>query len=113
MNGDAGAREVLASYGGADGPRVEVHDESEPYGYANVFHVKLRVRASFPGVGEPYERLLERMGVQDGELDRVRSDLLRAFESTALGYLLRDDFPERLAERRERTRAKVLPFRRP
>ena len=110
MNGDAGARGILASYEGAGGARVEVRDESEPYGYANVFHVKLRVLARYPGAEEPYERLLERMGVQDGDLERVRSELLRGFESTSLAYLLRADFPERLAERREKTRAKVPRF---
>lgn len=101
----------LATYEGAGGSVVEVHDESAPYGYANVFHVKLRVRARYSGTDEPYERLLERMGVQDGDLERVRSDLLRSFEATALGYLLRPDFPSRLAARRQAARAKVVPFR--
>lgn len=101
----------LATYQGTGGSVVEVHDESAPYGYANVFHVKLRVRARFPGTEEPYERVLERMGVQAGDLGRVRSDLLTSFETTALGYLLRPDFPGRLAERQRSARAKVVPFR--
>lgn len=99
----------LAVYEGAEGIHVEVHDESTPYAYSNLFHVKLRVVARLPGE-EAYERPLERMGVYDEDLARVQADLLRNFETHALPYLLRSDFPLRLAERREREKAKVLRF---
>lgn len=89
--------------------RVEVRDESSPYAYSNLWHVKLRVVAHFLD-NEAYERVLERMGVFDQDRDRVRSELVDTFEATALPYLFRPDFPQRAAERRRREKDKVVGF---
>ncbi|MBI5017457.1 MAG: hypothetical protein HZB55_18460 [Deltaproteobacteria bacterium] len=91
------------------GVRVEVCDESAPYAYSNLWHVKLRVVAHFPET-EAYERVLERMGVYDQDRARVRGELIGTFEATALPYVLRPDFPQRAEERRRRETDKVVRF---
>jgi hypothetical protein len=100
----------LATYGEEGGVRVEVHDESTPYAYSNLFHLRLRVVARQAGEEEAYERLLERMGVADVDRARVRDELLGSFEATALPYLLRPDFSRRFAEHRERSTSQVRRF---
>ena len=100
----------FASYGKDSGVLVEVFNESRPYGYANLFHLKLRVVARFPEEAEPYERVLERLGVSDVDLGRVRNELLESFEARALPYLLRPDFPAKLSDSRRRERRKVVHF---
>lgn len=101
---------VLSAHEGGAGARVEILDETAPYGYANVFHVRLRVVACFAGVPETYERVLERLGVSEADLERVKVELIGGFEATALPYLFGPDFPARFAERCRRERAKVIPF---
>lgn len=101
--------EALATF--AEGStHVEVFDESSPYAYANLFHVKLRVVARFEGVDEPFERALERMGVQEAELARVKEELLAHFRAGTLPYLGHPGFPARLAEHQRRQARKVIPF---
>lgn len=100
----------FASYGKEPGVRVEVFNESRPYGYSNLFHVKLRVVARFSEEEERYERTLERLGVSDADLARVRAELLASFEARALPYLFRPDFLTKLADRRRRERRKVVHF---
>jgi hypothetical protein len=110
VNAETRTESPLAVYEGEGGVRVEVCDESTPYAYSNLFHVKLQVVARFPGEEEAYERLLERMGVYDVDRKRVREEMLRNFEANALPYLLRRDFPRRIAEHRQRSKAKVVRF---
>ena len=100
----------FATYGAEPGVCVQVFDESRPYGYSNLFHVKLRVVARFSPDGETYERTLERLGVSDLDLARVRAELLASFEARSLPYLLHPDFPEKLSERRRRESRRVVPF---
>lgn len=85
-------------------------NNSRPYGYSNLFHVKLRVVAHFEGCDERYERTLERLGVPDRDLGRVRAEMLESFEASSLPYLLRADFPQKLAERRAREQRTVVRF---
>lgn len=101
----------IAVFEGASGARVEIFDESRPYGYFNLFQVILRVLARFPGDCEPYERVLRRTGVYEEELEAVRRDMLARYRANTLPYLLRADFSERLAAKRARERCKVLAFR--
>jgi hypothetical protein len=100
----------FASFGEKSGVRVDVFNESRPYGYSNLFHVKLRVVARFSKEEEGYERILERLGVSDVDLSRVRAELLANFEARALPYLLRPDFPTKLSDHRRRERRKVVHF---
>jgi len=55
----------------------------------------LPLRISFPEILS-WEKRLERMGVATAELDKVRAALADDFVSTALAYLSRPEFPERL-----------------
>lgn len=100
----------LASFAGENGVRVEVRDETRPYAYADLFHLRLRVSAEVPGDAEPYERSIERLGVPASALDAARADLLAAFQRHSLPYLLRPDFPGRWAGRHRRSRPVVVPF---
>ncbi|MBI5446842.1 MAG: hypothetical protein HY900_37210 [Deltaproteobacteria bacterium] len=111
MSEPSSAPEVVALFEGENGARVVVYDETRPYGYANLFHARLRVVGSFGEGGERYERVLERLGVLDSELAVARRDMLENFKASALPYLLRPEFPRRLSEYRSRTRRKVIAFR--
>jgi hypothetical protein len=102
--------EPFVSYSVQPGVRIDVFNESKPYGYSNVFHVKLRVVARFAGSEAPYERTLERLGVSDRDLVRVRTEMLESFEACSLPYLLRADFPKKLAAYRQRERRSVVHF---
>jgi len=92
----------LARFEGENGAVVEIFDQTRPYGYQNLFVVRLAVRGSFPGGEERFERLLERMGVYEEELDAARKALVEEFQTTALPYLFRADFSERLAAVRQK-----------
>ncbi|NTU59972.1 MAG: hypothetical protein HGA98_02810 [Deltaproteobacteria bacterium] len=102
--------EPYAAFGERPGVRVEVFDESKTYGYSNLFQVKLRVVALFAGSDERYERTLEKLGVLDHDVARVRDELLAGFEARALPYLSRSDFAEKLADRRRQEQRTVVRF---
>lgn len=95
---------------GSNGVVVTMQDETATYGYANLFHVKLRVFVRVPGEMEPRERILERMGVWEEDMERVRRELLASFEKHTLPYLSRSDFPERLRAFRKASERKVVSF---
>lgn len=108
---NAVAEAPLVSYDAGGGARVEVFDESRTYGYANLFQVRLRVCACFPGAGEPYERVLERLGVLQADVPRVRGELVEEFARNALPYLQRADFAQKHAAYRNRLqRGTIVPF---
>ncbi len=92
-----------------DGLRVEVRDESKPYGYANLCRVRLRVIAHFDHA-EPYEKVLERMGIGEEDVGRVQDEMLDRFRRSVLSYLSRPNFPARLGEYRARCRRKIVAF---
>jgi hypothetical protein len=98
---------LVARYRGPNGVEVEVRDETVRYGYANIFHVRLRVEGRVPGAPGPYLRRLERMGVYEHGLDRVRGELLAGFESQSIPYLFSAEFPRRFARHLERQRQTV------
>lgn len=95
----SGADAVLAAFNGPGGVRVEVRDETRPYGYSNIFTVKLRVEATFPGADERFVRHLEKMGVFTDGLEAARDELIASFRETGLPYLFREGFVEQLARR--------------
>lgn len=103
--------EPIEVFEGEGGVRVEIHDESRPYGYANLYHARLRVVARFPEAAEAYERVLERLGVIDAQLPAARRDLIENFKASALPYLFHAGFSRRLSEHRARKRPKVVSFR--
>ena len=92
---------VLARFEGPNGVQVEVRDETRAYGYQNIFTVKLRVEATFPGREETFVRHLEKLGVFAEDLDKARGALIESFRKTGLPYLFREGFGEQL------TRAQV------
>ena len=110
MNAAAEHKGPMVLSENADGFRVEVHDESGPYAYSNLFRVLLRVVARLPGGKEPYETVLERTGIQAADLERVKGDMVANFKASALPYLLHPDFPARLARHRDREGRKVIRF---
>ncbi|HSH69277.1 MAG TPA: hypothetical protein VK997_05120 [Deferrisomatales bacterium] len=79
------------------GVEVRVRDETAPYGYNNIFTVRLRVRIGTAGGPVAHERVLERMGVYREQLDAVRAELLAGFRAQIAPYLARPEFGERLA----------------
>ena len=48
LTADGQAEGPLAAFEGPSGVIVEVRDESKPYAYSNLYHVRLRVTARFP-----------------------------------------------------------------
>ncbi|GAB4265226.1 MAG: hypothetical protein Kow0092_17410 [Deferrisomatales bacterium] len=105
------ALEPIRRVEGPNGVTAEVFDHTAPYGYADVFHVKLRVVAHVPGAPRPYERTLERMGVSADRLDRVRAELVEGFLARVLPYLGSSAFPERFRHHLERARPARARFR--
>jgi hypothetical protein len=79
---------------GPGGTRVEVFDLTSPYAYTNVFWVRLKFVATFAGAaeGSTFERMVERLGVNEIDLDRTRDEMIAAFSQTCLPYLFREDF---------------------
>jgi hypothetical protein len=98
--------EPFALLDGPEGTRVEVFDETRPYGYKNLFTVALRVVATFPASGERFERTLERTGVFEEEVAAARAELLDNFRVNGLPYLFRKDFAHKLALARGREKPK-------
>ena len=94
-----------------DGVEVRVRDETTPYGYNNIFTVRLRVRIGTAGAPVAHERVLERMGVYREQLDSVRAELLAGFRAQIAPYLARPEFGERLARhlRNQLQQAPVAP----
>jgi hypothetical protein len=109
VNAAVGSQPIELS-GIEGGVRVEVYDESRPYGYSNRYQVVLRIVARFPGGGDPYETVLTRTSVQDAALQDVKDAVVADFRASALPCLLRPDFPARLAAHRQREQRKVLQF---
>lgn len=104
-------KEAVARSEGPNGVRVEIHDESSPYGYANLYRVSLRVVAKVPGAEAPYERSLDRLGVSGGDLASVRDELLARFRRNVLPYLFSPEFPRRFSDRLVREgSSRVLRF---
>jgi hypothetical protein len=101
---------LLAQHWGPNGVEVEIWNETAPYAYANMFHVRLRVDARVPGAAEPYRRRLERIGVYSEDLVRAQRELIAAFESQSLPYLFSTEFPRRFAEHLERKKSNVVRF---
>lgn len=101
---------LIARFSGRNGVEVDVHDESSPYGYANLFRVCLRLVARVPGSAQAHERTLERLGVPTADVERLREDLLDRFRRTTLPYLFRPDFPQRYSEYRSKARGALLRF---
>ena len=93
---DPGAFELL-DLPTPDGVEVRVRDETAPYGYSNIFTVRLRVRIGTPGASVFHERVLERMGVYEEQVAAVRGELLDGFRDQIAPYLARPDFGEGLA----------------
>jgi hypothetical protein len=93
---------LYESIEGPDGVRVEIWDESAPYAYSNIFWVKLRIVGCFPGVSEPFERRLEKMGVFAEDLEATKRGLVDSFKNSALPYLTRSGFGEKMKAIREK-----------
>ncbi len=96
----------LAVFEGGNGVKVEIFDRTSNYAYSNIHHVKLEVVAGFPATDERFTRTLEKMGVFDEELEQTKAELIGAFKTNGLQYLLRDGFGEKLAVRRDAQTAK-------
>jgi len=101
---------ILARFSGENGIAVEVHEESAPYGYADLFRVRLRIVAQVPGSEHPHERTLERLGIPAVEVENTQRELLDRFRRNTLPYLLRPDFPQRFAEYHHRRGGAVIRF---
>lgn len=95
-----------------NGAQVEITDLSQPYAYANIFHVKLKVEARYQcgGAIETFTRTLEKMGVYAEELDRTRNELTEEFKKNVLPYLCRGDFAEKLKIAREKETAPATGY---
>lgn len=83
---------------GPGGATVEVYDLTSAYAYQNIFWVKLKIVGRFPGFEQTFERVIERMGVFEEDLERVREEMLASFRETGLAYLFRPDFAKKLSE---------------
>jgi hypothetical protein len=93
-----------------EGVRVVISDLSRNYGYQNIFEVRLKVTATFPDADEVFERMLEKMGVFEEDLDATRDQLVATFKETGLPYLASADFPKRLKAKREAERPRTLTY---
>ncbi len=95
---------------GPNAVEVEFLDETEPYGYANLLRVAVRLVARVPGADRPFEHRLERIGVSPEELHAVREKFVERMKQNLVPYLFRPDFPERYRSHCERTTARVIRF---
>ena len=92
------------------GVRAVISDHTSHY-FGGYYHVRILVSADVPvsvgafadaseyqdavqrlGTFVSFCRNLEKMAVPDSEIDMVRQQLLAAFDTNVLPYLLRDDF---------------------
>lgn len=93
-----------------NGLQARLSDQTSHY-FGGYYHVRILVRADIPvsvgtftdaaeyqdavrrlGSFVSFSRTLEKMAVPDSELDAVRQQLLAAFDTNVLPYLLREDF---------------------
>ena len=93
-----------------NGIRAVISDHTRHY-FGGYYHVRIQVSADVPvfagafavpseyldalqrlGTSVSFSRTLEKMAVPDSEIDVVRQQLLAAFDTNVLPYLLRDDF---------------------
>ena len=103
-----------------NGLQLEALDESRNY-YGGYWNVRVVVRGevgveriylqgllddplaeeALKELGEKvqYRRELTKMGVPEGEVERVKGDLLAYFEENALPYIEHEKFPERFVRR--------------
>jgi hypothetical protein len=81
-----------------EGVEVLVRDETAAYGYSNIFTVRLRVRLRAPGATTSHERVLEKMGVYEEQVEDARRELLDGFRRQIAPYLERPEFAARLSE---------------
>lgn len=92
------------------GVRAVISDRTRHY-FGGYYHVRIHVSADVPvsagtfadtqeyqdavqrlGAVVTFSRTLEKMAVPDSEIDAVRQQLLTAFETNVLPYLVREDF---------------------
>lgn len=95
-----------------NGAEVEITDLTQPYGYQDVFWVRLEVMVNYPlneGT-ETYRRTLEKMGVRAEDLEAAREELVASFRETVLPYLSRPDFGEKLKNAREREKPAAVGY---
>ncbi len=95
---------------GPNAVEVEFVEETEPYGYANLLRVAVRLVARVPGAGRPFEHRIERVGVAPARRRAVRAEFLERMKQNLLPYLFRPDFPERYRSHCERSRARLIRF---
>lgn len=100
----------IKTYEGENGVRVEVYDLSSPYGYRNIFHLRLSVVARFKDMTETFERTIEKMGVFEEELEKTKGELLTSFEETGLPYLFRHDFPAKFCDSLAKDKGKACGY---
>ena len=98
------APRLLERLEGPNGVVVELVDETEPYGYANLLRAAVRLRAHVPGAGRPFEHRVERVGVGADEVDAVRGAFTERLRRNLLPYLFRPDFPDRFRRHHESRR---------
>jgi hypothetical protein len=101
---------VLKTFNGPSGEIVEIWDRSVHYAYKNIYLVRLGVKGTFPNSDALFMKTLEKMGVFDNELEKARQELIANFEKTVLPYLGREDFLEKLEEKKRNEKPKASGY---
>lgn len=92
----------------SEGVEVMVRDETAAYGYSNIFTVRLRVRLRAPGATGSHERVLEKMGVYEEQVEVAKRELLDGFRRQVSPYLERPEFAARLSEHLRNQKERAL-----
>ncbi len=91
--------ELLDRFEAPNGVVAEVWGEASPYGFENLLHARVRLRARVPGSDRSYEHRLERIGVGPGEVDAVLREAAVRLRRNLEPYLSHPAFPERFRAR--------------
>ncbi len=92
-------RELLDRFEAPNGVVAEVWGEAAPYGFENLLHARVRLRARVPGSDRPYEHQLERIGVAPDAVDAVLREAAARLRRNLEPYLSHPAFPERFRAR--------------
>ncbi len=87
--------ELLDRFEAPNGVVAEVWGETSPYGFENLLHARVGLRARVPGSDRPYEHRMERIGVAPGEVDAVLREIAARMRRNLEPYLAHPAFPER------------------
>lgn len=102
---------ILTSERLANGTQIEFCDSTNRY-YGDYHRVSIDVILSFAGDNYATEykfQQLTRMGVQGSELEKVKAELIAAFQQGTMPYMGKEQFPEKFIKTHKQRKNVLLP----